>query len=99
LQLIPNPPYPTYAGNIAAISTSQSTILALIFGRDDIDISTYPGRRGRAAHSYPGFMAMVNEEERSRFYGGIHFTFDQTAGQSAGTNVANYVFQNFMKPR
>ncbi|HEX8564697.1 MAG TPA: hypothetical protein VF648_03445 [Pyrinomonadaceae bacterium] len=35
----------------------------------------------------------------SRVWGGIHFTFDQNAGQSAGRNVANYVFQNFMRPR
>ena len=34
--LIGNPPYPTYAGNHAAIGTSQSTTLALFFERDDI---------------------------------------------------------------
>jgi hypothetical protein len=41
---------------------------------------------------------MANEEERARVYGGIHFTFDNVAGQSAGRNVANYVFLNFMRP-
>ena len=97
--LIGNPPYPTYAGNHAAIGTSQSTTLALFFGRDDIVFQhTWEGAGG-ATRSYPGFTAMANEEERSRVYGGIHFTFDQTAGQSAGRNVANYVFQNFMRPR
>ncbi len=97
--LIGNPPYPTYAGNHAAVGTSQSTILALFFGRDDIPFRhTWEGAGG-ATRSYPGFTAMANEEERSRVYGGIHFTFDQTAGQSAGRNVANYVFLNFMKPR
>jgi hypothetical protein len=97
--LLVNPPYPTYAGNHAAIGTSQATILALFFGRDDIRFDhTWEGGGG-ATRSYSGFMAMANEEERSRVYGGIHFTFDQTAGQSAGRNVANYVFQNIMKPR
>ncbi len=97
--LIGNPPYPTYAGNHAAIGTSQSPILALIFGRDDIRFQhTWEGAGG-ATRSYAGFTAMANEEDRSRVYGGIHFTFDQTAGQSAGRNVANYVFLNFMKPR
>ena len=43
--------------------------------------------------------AMANEEERARVYGGIHYTFDQVAGQSAGRNVANFVFLNIMKPR
>jgi hypothetical protein len=97
--LIGNPPYPSYAGNHAAIGTSQSTILALFFGRDDIPFQhTWEGAGG-ATRSYTGFTAMANEEERSRVWGGIHFTFDQTAGQSAGRNVANYVFQNFMQPR
>jgi hypothetical protein len=97
--LLGNPPYPTYAGNHAAIGTSQATILALFFGRDDIRFEhTWEGTGG-ATRSYAGFTAMANEEERSRVYGGIHFTFDQTAGQSAGRNVANYVFQNIMKTR
>lgn len=97
--LIGNPPYPTYAGNHAAIGTSQSTILGLFFGRDDIVFQhTWEGVGG-ATRSYAGFTAMANEEERSRVYGGIHFTFDQTAGQSVGRNVANYIFQNFMQPR
>lgn len=99
LPLLGNPPYPTYAGNHAAIGTSQSTILGLFFGRDDIPYQhTWEGAGG-ATRSYAGFTAMANEEERSRVYGGIHFTFDQVAGQSAGRNVANYVFLNFMKPR
>jgi hypothetical protein len=97
--LIGNPPYPTYAGNHAAVGTSQSTILGLFFGRDDIVFRhTWEGAGG-ATRSYLGFTAMANEEERSRVWGGIHFTFDQVAGQSAGRNVANYVFLNFMKPR
>ncbi len=97
--LIGNPPYPTYAGNHAAIGTSQSTTLGLFFGRDDIAFQhTWEGVGG-ATRSYPGFTAMANEEERSRVYGGIHFTFDQVAGQSVGRNVANYIFLNFMRPR
>jgi hypothetical protein len=97
--LIGNPPYPSYAGNHAAIGTSQATILALVFGRDDISFQhTWEGAGGET-RSYDSFTAMANEEERSRVYGGIHFTFDQQAGQSAGRNVANYVFLNLMKPR
>lgn len=99
LPLLGNPPYPTYAGNHAAIGTSQATILALLFGRDDIRFEHTWDGAGGATRSYAGFNAMADEEERSRVYGGIHFTFDQVAGQSAGRNVASHVFLNFMKPR
>ena len=97
--LIVNPPYPTYAGNNAAIGTSQSTVLSLFFGRDDIAFQhTWEGPGG-ATRSYAGFNAMADEEARARVYGGIHFTFDNVAGQSVGRNVANYIFANVMRPR
>jgi hypothetical protein len=97
--LIATPPYPSYAGNMATIGTSQSTILALFFGRDDIQFQhTWEGAGG-ATRSYVGFTAMANEQAEARIYGGIHFRFDNVAGQSIGRSVANYVFQNLMRPR
>lgn len=97
--LIPAPPYPSYAGNMAAIGTSQATILAAFFGRDDIAFQHTWAGAGGATRSYAGFNAMANEQERARVYGGIHFTFDNVAGQSVGRNVASYIFSNVMKPR
>ncbi len=97
--LITAPPYPSYAGNMAAIGMSQATILALFFGRDDIRFDhTWLGAGG-ATRSYAGFGAMADEQARARVYGGIHFPFDNVAGQSVGTNVANYVFSKLMRPR
>lgn len=97
--LIGNPPYPTYAGNMASLTASQSQILALFFGRDDIRFThTWEGAGG-ATRSYAGFAVMADEAARSRVYGGIHFTFDNVAGQSIGRNVGNFIFQNFLRPR
>lgn len=93
------PPYPSYPGNMAALSASQAQILALFFGRDDIRFShTWEGPGGATRH-YPGFAAMAEEAARSRVYGGIHFNFDNVAGLSIGRNVANYIFQNILRPR
>ena len=89
----------SYAGNMAAIGTSQSTVLSMFFGHDDIPFShTWEGAGG-ATRSYAGFGAMANKLERARVSGGIHFTFDNVAGQSIGRNVGTYVFQNLMRPR
>ena len=99
VSLVPTPPYPSYAGNMAAIGTSQATILTLFFGRDDIRFQhTWTGAGG-ATRSYAGFGAMADEQARARVYGGIHFNFDNVAGQSVGRNVANYIFANVMRPR
>ncbi|HEU4875427.1 MAG TPA: vanadium-dependent haloperoxidase, partial [Pyrinomonadaceae bacterium] len=99
LSLIPSPPYPSYAGNMSAIGTSQSTILAQFFGRDDISFQHTWAGAGGATRSYAGFSVMADEQARARVYGGIHFTFDNVAGQSVGRNVANYIFSNVMRPR
>lgn len=99
LSLIPSPPYPSYAGNMAGIGTSQSTILAQFFGRDDISFQHTWAGAGGATRSYAGFSVMADEQARARVYGGIHFTFDNVAGQSVGRNVANYIFANVMRPR
>lgn len=98
--LIATPPYPTYAGNAAGHSMGQATILAQFFGRDDIPFATnfvVPGSPPvTITRLYPGFTSMADEQARSRIYGGIHFAFDTTAGQSIGRNVANYIFANFL---
>lgn len=97
--LLTTPPYPTYPGNHAAIGASQATILALFFGRDDIPFQHTWDGAGGATRSYVGFKAMADEESDSRIYAGFHFRFDNVAGQSAGRNVANFIFLNLMTPR
>jgi hypothetical protein len=97
--LIGTPPYPSYAGNMASLSASQATVLALFFGRDDIRFDhTWEGAGG-ATRSYQGFAAMADEAARSRVYGGIHFAFDNAAGQTIGRSVGIHIYQNFMRPR
>ena len=84
---------------MAAIGTSQATIMTLFFGRDDIRFQHTWAGAGGATRSYAGFSVMADEQARARVYGGIHFTFDNVAGQSVGRNVANYIFANVMRPR
>jgi len=50
LPLLPTPPYPAYAGNMACLSFASARALSLAFGRDDIPLSvtwnrTMPGPR------------------------------------------------------
>jgi hypothetical protein len=35
----------------------------------------------------------------SRIWAGIHYRFDQTAGQTVGRQVGEFVFQNYVQPR
>jgi len=95
------PAFPTYPSNAGAEGGTSATILASFFGTDHIpfqvhwDAYGFPG----VTRSYTGFWAAADEEGRSRVYGGIHFTFDVTAGQELGRRVADYVLGNVLQPR
>jgi len=95
------PAYPTYSGNAATIGASCATVLAGVFGSNDVpfdvhwDAYGFPG----VTRSYGGFWDAAQEEADSRIYGGIHFRFDSVAGQQIGANVGGYVMDHFLQPR
>ena len=93
------PPHPSYASNASSASASAATILALFYGRDDIQFQINFEGTPNTVRNYRSFSEMTNEAALSRVYGGVHFPFDISAGQSAGRNVANFVFLNYLTPR
>ena len=101
LPLLTTPPYPTYAGNMASIGASAARALQLTFGTNDIPVTATWKQSGGLAdisHRFDGFWQVAQEQSESRIYGGIHFRFDQVAGQQLGKSTAEFVFANFMKP-
>jgi hypothetical protein len=95
------PAYPTYAGNAATLGAAASTVLASFFGSDAIPFQVHWDPYGFAGvtRSYAGFGQAAQEEANSRIYGGIHFRFDNVAGQGIGTQVADYVLGHVLLPR
>lgn len=102
LPLLPTPPYPSYAGNMATIGASAARVIALAIGTDDIEVRAIWKQSGGlpdVTHTFSKLSDVAQEQADSRIYGGIHYRFDNVAGQTAGTTVAEYVFANFMTPR
>ena len=100
LPLITTPPYPSYAGNLATIGASAARALHLVCGTNDVPVDvtwSLPG--GPITRHFDGFWQAAEEEAMARIYGGIHYRFDQLAGQRVGQSVAEFVFANFMRPR
>jgi hypothetical protein len=93
------PPHPSYASNASSASASLATTLALFYGTDDVRFRINFGGDPSVSRDYQSFSELTNEIARSRVYGGVHFPFDVSAGQSAGRDVANYVFLNYLTPR
>jgi hypothetical protein len=98
LPLFVSPPYPTYAGNAAAIGAACATVLARVFGTNAIAFEAHWEGTPGWTRSYPSFWAMADEHAHSRIYGGIHFRFDSTAGQEIGMSVSNYLVNHFTLP-
>ena len=101
LPLITTPPYPSYAGNLATIGASAARALELAAGTNDIAVAVTWKRTGLpdVTRNFGGFWQAAEEEAMARIYGGVHYRFDQEAGQQVGRSVAEFVFANFMAPR
>jgi hypothetical protein len=102
LPLITTPPYPSYAGNLATIGASAARALQLVCGTNDVPVAvtwSLPGGLPAVTRHYDSFWEAAEEEAMARIYGGIHYRFDQQAGQQVGQSVAEFVFANFMRPR
>ena len=101
LPLLTTPPYPSYAGNLATIGASAARVLQLVCGTNDVPLAvtwSQPGGPDVARH-FGGFWEAAEEEAMARIYGGVHYRFDQAAGQEVGRSVAEFVFANVMTPR
>jgi hypothetical protein len=97
--LIGTPPYPSYAGNVAAIGMANASVLSLVLGRDDLETAySFPPPTNAVRH-WRSISALADEGAKSREWGGIHYRFDSVAGQSIGLNTGNYIFTHFMRPR
>jgi hypothetical protein len=97
-----SPAYPSHAGNMACVSASAATALALFHGTDEMPFTAvWLGNTGNpdVSRQYESFWQMAVDQANSRIYGGIHFSFENTASQQACPKVARYVFDNFMQPR
>jgi hypothetical protein len=100
--LLTNPPYPSYAGNMACIGASSARALALFFGSNEALVSiqwAHTDGVNYVVRSFPGFWQIAEHQALSREYGGIHYHFDTTASQEVCPKVANYVFANYMRPK
>jgi hypothetical protein len=102
LPLLTTPPYPSYAGNMATIGASAARALQLALDSNDIPV-TARWRQSNGdpdvTHDFPGFWEVAQEQADSRIYGGIHYRFDNVAGQQIGRSAAEFVAANFMTPR
>jgi len=96
--LLNTPPNPSYISGHGAVSGAASTVLAHFFGTDKVSFSLTSDDLKGVTHSFTSFSAAAAQAENSVVWGGIHFRYDVTAGQTLGQSVARYVEKHFFRP-
>jgi hypothetical protein len=80
------------------VSGAAAGVLTALFGPDyhfTVSSDSLPG----VTRSFDSFDAAAQEAGRSRIYGGIHYQFDNVAGQQLGHAVADYIVGGFLQAR
>jgi hypothetical protein len=100
--LIPTPPYPAYTSDMTCLATGASRMLAHVLASDAQSFTaTWSTATGAVvfAQPYTSLWALAVDEANSRIWGGIHYRFDINGSQASCTQVADYLFDNYMQPR
>ena len=107
--LLGTPSFPSYTSGHSTFSGAAAEVLSSIFG-ENFAFSTLADRgaagiwpapddvTGLAKRSFTSFDAAAEEAGMSRIYGGIHYSFDNTAGLAAGHSIGQLVVNTTLQP-
>jgi membrane-associated phospholipid phosphatase len=92
-------PDPSYPGAHAVIAAAGAEVLISFFHKHhfefDVTSEVLPG----VVRSFTSFPAAAEEATLSRIFAGVHFRFDLTTGHRLGSDVADFVVDNFLTSR
>jgi PAP2 superfamily len=91
-------PDPSYPGAHAVISAAGASVLNSFFGRKDFDFVVTSEVLPGVTRSFTNFSAAKKEATLSRIFAGVHFRTDLTSGNRMGSEVADFVVDNFLTP-
>jgi PAP2 superfamily/Vanadium chloroperoxidase N-terminal domain len=104
------PNFPSYTSGHATFGAAIFWTLRRFYGKDDISFTLSSDEfngvnvgmdgkpRPKKQRSFNSFTEALIENARSRIYLGIHYQFDAAAGSDAGVKIANYVYNNILRP-
>jgi hypothetical protein len=97
---INTPPYPEYTSGANNLTGAVTRMLALFFGTNKMAFSlssTFP-QAIQKTRNYTHFSDVADDVVNVRIYQGIHFRTADEVGRKQGKNVAEWVFNNFLRP-
>lgn len=95
--LIATPCFPSYPSAHGSLSSAAVEILESVYGNSGHSITVqHPSVPGVVLH-YSELKPMLEDISDARVYGGIHFRFDQDAGEKQGSAIAKFVAKHMLK--
>jgi hypothetical protein len=97
---ITTPCFPSYPSNHASGSRGAAEILKRIFGDRHHSITMTNPLAASVANlefTYTSFDQICDDIDDARVFGGIHYRFDQEAGNKLGRAIARDVYRNNLK--
>ena len=92
-------PDPSYPGAHAVISAAGAEVLISFFRTDHFEFSVTSEVMPGVERSFTSFPAAAEEATLSRIFAGVHFLFDLTTGQRLGSDIADFIVDNFLTSR
>jgi uncharacterized repeat protein (TIGR01451 family) len=104
------PPFPAYTSGHATFGAAVFETIERFYGTSDISFTITSDElngvttdnkgvvRPLAPRSFRNLDQAKKENADSRVYLGVHWRFDQDAGTVMGDSIANYIFDNALKP-
>jgi hypothetical protein len=89
---------PSYPGAHANFSQAAATVLADALGSDNFTFSLSNSTTG-ITRSFVSFSQAADEASASRIFAGQHFRYDENAGQTLGSRVADFVLDTALLPQ
>jgi PAP2 superfamily len=88
------PPFPAYVSGHATMGEAAFAILREFYGRDAMTFSLTSDEVPGRVRTYTSLSQAAQENADSRVYLGVHWRFDQTAGQKLGQEIAHFIAAN-----
>ena len=96
--LITTPCFPSYPSNHASGSSASLEMMRRLYGEAGHDLTLEnPALPGVVLH-YTALHQILADVSDARVYGGIHFRFDQEAGDRLGREVATFIEKRYLRP-
>jgi hypothetical protein len=95
---VPTPCFPGYPSAHGAGGGAARTILERAYGRKHHDIALTDEKAQGIVLEYSDLRAMTDDVADARVYGGIHFRYDQDAGDRMGVEIGRYIDEHHLLP-